>query len=84
MLQSIEEDFKSNNAISVFDIYDHAQQKKTFPRGHEIYKCGKPFFGYHNYILTLSLLKTFLNNHGFLLYNFYGHALAQESMPRGS
>ena len=42
MPQSIEEDFKRNNVISLFNLYDHALEKKSCPRGHEIYNLVDP------------------------------------------
>ena len=37
MPQSIREDFKRNNAISLYDLYDHARAKNPCPRVHKIY-----------------------------------------------
>ena len=51
MPQSIEEYFKRNNAISVYDLYGHALAMNPCPRGHEIYNFGRPYLGHHTYIL---------------------------------
>ena len=34
--------------------YGHAQHKIPCPRGHEVYKYGRPIVGHHYYILSLS------------------------------
>ena len=88
MPQNIEEDFKRNNAISLYDLYDHAPHKNPCPRGHEIYNFGRPFNGHHYYILGLSdlylgikkICKEIMHFH----YVTYNHSLAQEPLPRGS
>ena len=84
---SREEDFKKNNAFSLYDLYGHALAQEPLPGGHEIYNFGRPFHGHHYYILGLSDLcleveeKIFKIMHS--LYDLYGHALAQEPLPRG-
>ena len=35
MTQNIEEDFKRDNAISLYDLYGHVLTKNPSPRGHE-------------------------------------------------
>ena len=50
---SREEDFKRNNAFSLYDLYDHALAQPS-PGGHESYNFGRPFLGHHYYILSLS------------------------------
>ena len=56
MSKSIKEDFKRNNAFSLYGFYGHALAKNPCPKGHEIYNFGRPFLGHHNYILNLSML----------------------------
>ena len=51
---SREEDFKGNNAFSLYDLYGHTLNKNPCPRGHESYNFGWPFLGHHDYILSLS------------------------------
>ena len=51
---SREEDFKKNNAFSLYDLYGHALAQEPCPGGHEIYNFGRPFLCHHNYILSLS------------------------------
>ena len=53
MPQSIEEGFKIDNAISLYDLYDHDLAENPCPRGHEIYNFGKPFLGHLHYTLSL-------------------------------
>ena len=49
---SREEDFKRNNAVSLYDLYGHAPAQDD--RGHQIYNFGTTSFGHHYYILGLS------------------------------
>ena len=51
---SREEDFKRNNAFSLYDLYGHALAQEPLPQVHEIYNFGRPFLGHHYYILGLS------------------------------
>ena len=46
---SREEDFKKNNAFSLYDLYCHVLTSE----GHEIYNFGRPFLGHHYYTLIL-------------------------------
>ena len=88
MPQSIEEDFKRNNAISVYDLYGHTLAKNPCPGGHEIYNFGRPFLGQHYYIHSLSDLclgiKIFFKGLMYFHYDLYGNALAREPLSRGS
>ena len=52
---SREEDFKRNNAFSLYDLYGHALAQEPLPWGHEIYNFCKPFLRHHYYIPSLSL-----------------------------
>ena len=54
MLGSREEDFKRNNAFSLYDLHGHALAQEPLPWGHEINNLGTPFLGHHHYILSLS------------------------------
>lgn len=46
-----------NNALSLYDQYDHALAKDPLPRGNKIYQnFGISFLGYQNYILSLSVV----------------------------
>ena len=54
MLWREKEDFKRNNAFSLYNLNGNAPAQEPLPQGHEIYNFGRPFLGYHNYILTLS------------------------------
>ena len=56
MPYSIEEDFKRNDAISLYDLYGHALAKKPCPGGHDIYNLGRPILGNQTCILNLSVL----------------------------
>ena len=74
--------FKRKNTVSVYDLYDHAQEPLS--QGHEIYNLGRPFFGHHYFILGLSDLclgveKKIVKK----IMHFYDHVLAQELLPRG-
>ena len=89
---SIEEDFKRNSAVSLYDLYGHALPKNPCLRGREIYHFGRPFLGNHNYLLTLLFyaqekrifLKEIMQFHYIINLHVYGHAPAQEPLPRGS
>ena len=48
-----EENIKSKNAFSLYELFIHALAQKPFPRAHEIYSFGRPFLGLHYYILSL-------------------------------
>ena len=54
---SREEDFKRNNAFTLYDFYNHALAQEPCLRGHEIYNFGRPFLSHHYYILGLSDLR---------------------------
>ena len=57
--QSIEEDFKRNNAFPLYDLHGNALivlAKNPCPRGHEIHNVDGPFLGYYTCILMLSVL----------------------------
>ena len=56
MPQSIVESFKINNAISQYDLYNHALAKVSCSRGHEINNFGRPFLIQHNFIHILSVV----------------------------
>ena len=47
-----EEDFKRNNAFTLYDLYGHA----IAHGGHEIYNSGRPFLGHHYFIISLTEL----------------------------
>ena len=49
---SKEEDFKRNNAFSLYDLYGHTLAQE--PLSPEIDNLGRPFLGHHYYILSLS------------------------------
>ena len=53
---SREEDFKRNNAFSLYDLYGHTLAQEPKPRGHGIYNFGRPFVRHYYYILSLSNL----------------------------
>ena len=42
-----------NNAVSLYDLYGHTLAQEPLPRGYDIYNFGRPFLGYHYYILSL-------------------------------
>ena len=50
---SREENFKRNNAFSLYDLYGHALAQEPRPRGREIYNFGRPFLGHHYYLVCL-------------------------------
>ena len=83
---SKEEDFKRNNAFSLYDIYGQTLAQEPLLWGHKIYNFGKPYLGHHYYIFSLSDLcirrkKIFKRNNAFSLFDLYGHAAAQEPRP---
>ena len=41
------EDFKRNNAFSLYNLHGHALAQEPLPRGHEIYNLCTPFLGQH-------------------------------------
>ena len=40
------EDFKRNNAFSLYNLNGNAPAQEPLPQGHEIYNFGRPFLGY--------------------------------------
>ena len=85
---SKEEDLKKN-AFSPYDLYVHTLAQEPLVWGHEIHNFGRPFLGYHYYILSLSDLclgveKKVYKQIMYFHYMSYDHALAQEPLPWGS
>ena len=73
MPQSRLEDFKTNNAISQYNLYGQAPAKYPYPWGYEIYNFGRQFLSHLIYILSLSdacqkFLKKYINVTLFTLY----------------
>ena len=50
---SKEEDFKRNNACSLYELYNHAQAQEPLPLGSCNLHFGRPFLGHHFYQLSL-------------------------------
>ena len=53
MTASRKEDFKRNNACSLYDLNGHALAQEPLPRGHEINNSCRPFLGHYYCILRL-------------------------------
>ena len=49
-----EEDFKKNNAFSLYDLYGNTLTPNSCPGGYEIYNLGRPYLSHIDYILSLS------------------------------
>ena len=54
MHHSKEEDFKRNNALTLYDLYGNNLAQEPCPGGDEIYNFCRPFLGHYNYLLSLS------------------------------
>ena len=56
MPRSQEENFKGNNAFSLYEygLYGHTYHRKPWPGGHEILNFGKPFLGHNYFTFSIS------------------------------
>ena len=41
------------NAYSIYNVYGHTPEKEPCPRSHDFDNSGRPFLGYHYFILSL-------------------------------